>query len=220
MSAYELDNVRDDCTSIVVSESTNDWQPEHEALLESWKAKLFVQMWLQERSMYFYRDINNYLTYPIIAISSISSATLFSTNNEIVKNVIGALTLTTGVLTAITRQMRPAELYQQHAIATLRYQTLIRTINTYLSLPKSMRDTDPKTFMQKIEMDISALMENQINAPPYIKRKFEKKYGNIDKLVYGEEILTLLRSDMLRHAEEMKSKRKNTTISQYLFRSR
>lgn len=205
----------DACGSASAKEKKN----ENIKMLSDWKAKLFVQMWLQERSMYFYQDLNNLITYPIIIISSISSATLFSTSNETVKYVIGALTLGTGVLTAISRQMRPAELYQQHSIATLRYQALIRNITTYLSLPPAMRTMDAQSFMNKIETEIASLMENQVNPPPYIVSKFEKKYGSIEKLIYGEEILELLRADMERNREMEIEKAKSKprgTISKYI----
>lgn len=193
-------------SSEVLRLPTSLWLPQHEKLLAKWKAKLFVQMWLQERSMYFYRDLNNYLSYPIIVISSVSSATLLATKSEVIKYFIGGLSLTTGILTAISRQMRPAELYQQHATATLRYQALIRTIDTCLSMPISMRDSDPKTFLQKIELDMATLNENQVNPPPFIIRKFERKFNSsIDKLVYGEEILALLRADMLKSSEHTRS---------------
>lgn len=214
-----LENISLSVTDTEDAHADSIWKKEHTELLTKWKAKLFVQMWLQEKSMYFYQDLNNLITYPVIIISSISSATLFSTNNVAVKYVIGALTLTTGILTAVSRQMRPAELYQQHAIATLRYQALIRTITTYLSLPPYMRASDPKSFMNKVEMDISSLMENQVNPPPYIVKQFEKKYGTIDKLIYGEEILELLRSDHELELTKAKRRIPRKTISQYFFSS-
>lgn len=162
--------------------------------------------------MYFYENVNNMLTYPIIVISSVSSATLFSTNNIAIKYVIGGLSLVTGILTSISRQMRPAELYQQYAITTLRYQALVRRIETYLSLPVIMREDDPVSFMRKIEMEISALSENQVNPPPYVKDMFQKRFGSLDKHVYGEAILELLRNDVMRNMER---KRKEPMFSKY-----
>lgn len=196
-----------------------NWKKEYKQLLKKWKSKLFVEMWLQEKSKEFYSNINNVLTYPIIIISSISSATLFSTRSDAIKYVVGGLSLTTGILTAISRQMRPAELFQQHATATLRYQALIRSIDTYLSLPTEMRtESDPITYMRKLETEIASLMENQVNAPPYVKRQFESRFGPMDKLVYSEEILQLLSNDMQRKRMEISSLG-GTLVSKYLRKS-
>ena len=216
MSNLDTLALQDDVVSLAVASPTMRVEDEFEELLNEWKSKLFVQFWLQEHSMYFYNKLNNFLTYPVIIISSVSSATLFTTSNPAVKYVVGCLTLTTGILTAVARQMRPAELYQQHASTTLRYQALIRTIDTYVSLPKGTRPEDPATFLKKIEMEIAALSENQINAPPYIKKKFEASYGSMDRLIYGEEILELMRNDVERknYLEKMRNKRK--TGSNYI----
>lgn len=183
-------------------------------LLAKWRTRLFVNMWLQERSMYFYASMNNSLTYPIIVISSISSATLFSTNNVAIKYIVGGLSLVTGILTSISRQMRPAELYQQYAMTTLRYQALVRRIETYLSLPVAMREDDPIAFMRKVELEMSALLENQVNPPPYVKSLFTKRFGSLDSIVYGEAILETLRNDVMRNLEQQRHS-KRSSISKY-----
>lgn len=201
--------------------SLNDIWKEHEELLNKWKYKLFVQLWLQENSMHFYAQLNNWITYPIIVISSISSATLFSTNSVPIKYTVACMSLVTGILTAISRQMRPAELYQQHASATLRYMSLLRMIDTYLSLPQNLREEHPTVFMKRIETDIATLMETQINAPPIIKQKFEKKFGSIDRLVYGEEIMALLKQSLTvkRGIEKEKRNNKGQAVSGYVYAS-
>jgi hypothetical protein len=204
---------------------------EHEELLNKWRNKLFVQLWLQEHSMYFYSILNNVFTYPIIVISSLSSAALLSTNSAPLKYTVAGLSLVTGILTAISRQMKPAELYQQHALTTLRYQTLLRMIDTYVNLPPTLREEHPTTFMKRIEADIATLMETQINPPPFVKHKFEKNFGSIDRHVYGEEIMGLLRQSIQWKAELEATKKKRLDrqldkrqdnappISGYMYRS-
>lgn len=206
-----------------VTISSEDRTEKLDDLLTRWRSRLFVNMWLQEKSMQFYANVNNALTYPIIVISSVSSATLFSTDNSAIKYVIGGLTLVTGILTSISRQMRPAELYQQYAISTLRYQALVRRIETYLSLPVVMREEDPLTFMRKFELEMTALMENQVSPPPYVKSMFQKRFGSLDKIVYGEAILELLRQDMMENLEKerefkraLKREKDRSSISKYI----
>ncbi len=206
-----------DTLSNISISTTDDRTEKLDELLSKWRTRLFVNMWLQERSMYFYESVNNALTYPIIVISSISSATLFSTNNVAIKYIVGGLSLVTGILTSISRQMRPAELYQQYAMTTLRYQALIRRIETYLSLPMTMREDDPITFMRKIELEMSALMENQVNPPPYVKDLFQKRFGSLDQVVYGEAILEGLRTEVM---ERLRVRKQNTTfLSKYITRT-
>lgn len=207
-----------------ISASNNSVSDDHpdklDALLIKWRTRLFVNMWLQERSMYFYESVNNALTYPIIVISSVSSATLFSTNNVAIKYIVGGLTLVTGILTSISRQMRPAELYQQYAMTTLRYQALVRRIETYISLPLTMREDDPVTFMRKIEVEMSALMENQVNPPPYVKSMFQKRFGSLDTVVYGEAVLEGLRKEVMRNMEKIREEKRNSTILSKYFTSK
>lgn len=164
-------------------------------LLLRWKTKLFVQLWLQEKSMYFYNNWNHLLSYSIILISTGSSATLFSTDNTTIKYVIGALTMVTGILTAVSRQMKPAEKYQEHLITTNKYHQLMRKIENYLTL-KPKEPSEDK-FKEVIEEEINQLIQNQLTPPLNILRSFEKKYGSIDVMMYGNEIINLMIKDTL-----------------------
>jgi hypothetical protein len=164
-------------------------------LLLRWKTKLFVQLWLQEKSMYFYNTWNHILSYSIILISTGSSATLFSTDNVNIKYAIGALTMVTGILTAVSRQMKPAEKYQEHLITTNKYHQLMRKIENYLTL-KPLEPTEDK-FKEQIEEEINQLIQNQLTPPLNILRLFEMRYGSIDVMMYGNEIINLMIKDTL-----------------------
>ena len=59
------------------------WTTEYEVILKDWKAKLFVNMWLNLKTGYYYKRINDCLTYPVIAISSFCSATIFASNFDV-----------------------------------------------------------------------------------------------------------------------------------------
>lgn len=180
--------------TVAAQRPVDDTQPLSNLLLR-WKTKLFVQLWLQEKSMYFYDTWNNLLSYLIIFISTGSSATLFSTENNVVKYIIGALTLTTGILTAVMRQMKPAEKYQEHMITSTRYQHLMRKIETYLTL-KPAEPTEEK-FKEMIEEEINQLLQHQLTPPLYVLQTFETKYGSIDGMMYGNEIINLMIKDAL-----------------------
>lgn len=179
--------------SVVTSvEYMKQWNKPHEELLEKWCIKLYAQMWLQQKSMYYFNNLNNWLTYPTIFISSLSSATLFSTNNVVVKYIVGGLSLSTAIITGLTRHIKPAEKTQQHATALLQYQEMIHTITTCLNLPMEMRE-DPRLFIRDIESKMKTWNEKQAMPPPHIIAFFEQRYGEIDKILYDRKLLDIIR---------------------------
>lgn len=181
------------------------WNEQHEEILKEWKAKCFVHLWLQDASAYYYSDMHNLLSYPVIILSSISSAALFSSNNSIIKYMVGVFALTSGVLTAITRQMKPGELHQQHAMTSRRYHNLIRNIDTCLSLTVNLRPS-PNMFIEKLGIEIDTLATSQLDPPLIVLKRFEKKYGTIDRMLYGQDIVELMKIEM--HANNMFRKMK------------
>lgn len=193
----------------VVRES--EWTEAHEDILKEWKAKCFVNLWLQDKSAYYYVRLYNFLSYPVIMLSSVSSAALFSSDNHTLKYIAGVMTLCSGVLTAVTRQLKPGEMYQQHALTTRRYNNLLRNIDICLSLTVTMRPS-PAHFLDKIGLEIENLASNQLDPPLNVIRLFEHKYGPLDKMLYGEDIVELLRIEL--HANKMFRKvKKNARFS-------
>lgn len=168
------------------------WTLKHEDILKEWKAKCFVNLWLQDRSAIFYAKIYNWLSFPIMLISSASSAALFASHDPVIKKTVGVVTLVAGVLTALSRQLQPGELQQQHATTTRRYHHLIRHIDTCLSITPSMRP-GPELFLERIGIEIDNLAETQLDPPMSIIWSFEKKFGPVDRLLYGEDILVLMK---------------------------
>ena len=185
-------NMEEDCNLSIESSVnyTKHWNKQHEELLEKWCIKLYAQMWLQQKSMYYFNSVNNWLTYPTI-VSSLSSATLFSTNNIAAKYTIGALSLATAIITGLTRHIKPAEKTQQHATALLQYQEMIHTITTCLNLPLEMRE-DPRQFIRDIESKMKTWNEKQAMPPPHIIYWFERQYGEIDKILYDRKLLDII----------------------------
>ena len=175
--------------------STTKWTEAHEDILKEWKAKCFVHLWLQDTSAYYYAKLYNCLSYPVIILSSLSSAALFASDNQVIKYIVGAMSLVSGVLTAVTRQMKPGELHQQHAMTTRRYSNLIRSIDLCLSLTANMRPP-ASNFIDKIGAEIDNLASNQVDPPLKVLKNFELKYGTIDRMLYGEDIVELMKIEL------------------------
>jgi hypothetical protein len=106
------------------------------------------------------------------------------------------MSIVTGILTAVSRQMKPAEKYQEHCITAERYQVLIRKIDAYLSKPRSANNDDAK-FTTEVELEINQLVTSSLKPPAWVRRQFRKKYGNINTMLYGKEIIDLMMKDTL-----------------------
>lgn len=191
------------------SETSNEilWKDSHEHILREWKAISFINLWLHTTSSYYYAKIHDMLTYPVIVFTSVSSAALFmGTDNDILKYMVSAVTLLSSVLTVITRQMRPGELYQEYSNMARRYSALIRHIHTCLDLPIELR-TPPDKFIDKIQIEIDTLSTTQLFPPLYVMRLFEKKFGSIEKKMFGDDIAELLQQDIETMQQERRIRR-------------
>ena len=151
------------------------------------------------------------LTYPVIIFSSMSSAALFTgTQNDIVKYIIALISIITGIMTVITRQMRPGELYQEYSNTARRYRALIRSIDTCLDLPMELR-LPPDQIIEKIKMEMNALSTSQMFPPLPVMRMFEKKFGSIEQKMFGDDIVELLQHDIQTRKMVNKLRRRSTT---------
>lgn len=171
------------------------WREEHEDILRKWKARCFVNLWLCVASGYFYTVLHNWLSYPVIIMSSVSSAALFSFGAQKVKMVLGVVTLACGIVTCIIRHLKPGEMYQNHSSIAKRYLNLIRTIDTCLSLTYNMRPA-PDIFIDRIGNEIDMLETSQIDPPVMILKRFEQRYGAIHRVLYGDDIVELMKIEM------------------------
>jgi len=96
------------------------------------------------------------------------------------------------ILTGFSKQVNPGSAMQQHALMSRRYNNLMRSIDTCLSLPESMRP-HPSVFIERIGVEIDNLAEYNIDHPNHVVNKFEREFGQIDRLLYGENIVELVK---------------------------
>jgi hypothetical protein len=206
----------------------SQWTKEHENILKEWKAKAFAYLWLQTQSCYFYIKIYNWLAYIVIILSSFASATMLSLTDSstnvdctcnytafgvpiiIVQYVIGSFSLLSAILTSVIRQLKPGEMYQHHASTSKRYHNLIRSIDACLSLTPVLRP-EPSHFIEKAGIELENLADNQIEPPLGIIKKFEKIYGPLDKILYGEDIIELWKLGYQTEKAHRKIMKKNAT---------
>jgi hypothetical protein len=92
------------------------------------------------------------------------------------------------VLTAIIRQLTPAELAKDHARVNKKYQNLIRDIQAILVQPKELRNT-PRDICEQIKNRFNSLLEHQLDAPIVVVRLFERHFGkSVENILYTEEV--------------------------------
>lgn len=174
----------------------HNWCPEYEKMLGKWRAKLFVQMWLNQMTGYYYDTIRNWLTFPVIIVSSASSATFFVSNNCKVQFAMAILSSVNIFITGILLEMAPGQKIEQHINVMKQCKVLTRTIDCQLSFPYELRD-DALKFIEKLNLEIENVAESEELIPKFIIHKFEKKYGNIDSIMFGDEVISLIKLDLL-----------------------
>ena len=181
------------------------WNPKHDTMLKVWKCQAFVNMWCFFMSGHHYKFLNDALTYPVIIISSVSSVTIFISSSYAAYIVMGVLSVITAILTGIMIEMRPGEKADEFMELSKRCVTFIRIIDQCLNLPTHLRADDPEIFFAKIQYEIENI-ENSIVLPPRrVMKSFEQKFGKYDELMYGEDIINLMLTDIknLKAAKEI-----------------
>jgi len=171
------------------------WSHHHIQILKQWKAKAFVQLWLHDNSIYYYMFINNWMSYPIILISTVCSAVVLINDSVIMRIIIGAFSFVNAILTAVNRQLCPGSIMQEHFVMSKRYNNLIRNVDTCLCLTEAMRP-HPSVFIERVGMEIDNLANNTLTPPGYVVKKFEKIFGTLDRMLYGEHVFELLKLEM------------------------
>ena len=171
--------------------SPEQWSEEHMRVLTRWKSQAFVHMYLQEKSNYYFRMIYNSLTFPVILLSSISSATLFTSHSDAVKVFVASVSIVCACLAALQRQVRPAEHAAHHGNTAHRYQTLIHRIESCMKMVPNMRP-DVRKFVDKVRSELEMLLGTQNEPPRLVISSFEKRYGRIEGILYGDEIADMI----------------------------
>lgn len=169
------------------------WKVDYEKILKEWKARAFINMWLQLHSSYYYKFINNALTFPVIILSSISSATVFAIEDQTARYVIATFSIMSVIMTSLMMEFSADQKQEEHLSTTRQYTKMIKDIDYCLSLPVEMRP-EPVQYIEKINNEFDNIKEAIV--PKNVIKKFETKFGNLDKILYGEAIVDILMEDM------------------------
>jgi hypothetical protein len=192
----------------------NGWTPAHDELLREWKLRAYVEYYIQTFSMYSLRKQSNWISYPIIVLSTTAGASIFSSDNHYIKYVAASMTLMSAILTGLLRQIQPGERSSQHNAASRRWSGLIRTIQQVLSTPVSQRP-NVEVFLLQITSEMESVGSSQPEPLLSAIRKFQDMYGitSMDRLLFGDDIVIALERDFHVTSDATTSVHPRTTSS-------
>ena len=173
-----------------VVDGGGDWTSYHDDIIRRWKSQVFVYMQLQSNSCYFFRQVYNLMSYPVIILTIMSSATVFTSREDAVRYVVSAMSIISAILSTLIRQIRPAELSQQHGLYSHRYRIILHSLETCMKTPIHMRK-DVAYFLDRIQSEINNLITSQLDPPGIVVRKYEAFFGPVEAILYGDDVISI-----------------------------
>lgn len=168
----------------------SSWTTQHDKLLKEWKTRAFVEFYLQVYSLYTYQSYYNYLSVPMVLLSTIAGASIFSSSNAVVRYIAASMAMASAILSGLMRQIQPGERSTQHYTYAQRWNNLIRNIQQILHLPYQQR---PKVdlYLAQLASEMDAIDSSQPYPAVRAINTFMRRFGrrNLDKFLYGEDIV-------------------------------
>jgi len=161
-----------------------EWVNENEDLLKEWAEKGRYYAWMHNKASNDYSRLNNALTMPLIIVSTLTGSASFSQVGThktsfflttIFPFVIGAMSISTALLSSLTKFLKTSELTEKHNMFYRQYNILVRNICLELSLPPSQRKNPADTLnINRHEFD--RLVNEAPNIPEHVIIEFNKKF--------------------------------------------
>lgn len=168
------------------------WNSQLERILSDEGERSLCFVWLHSRSEKWYSRLNNYITLPVIMLSTIAGAgsigsdALFGGSN--IANVsIGVISLSVATLNTISSFFAWAKRSESHRIAAATYAKVYRFILIELALPRSERIT-AKDMLKIVRDQCDRLQETSPQIPDNVIDEFKKQFGSTTPDVKKPEI--------------------------------
>ena len=176
--------------TVIASPDASAWTISHDKLLREWKTRCFVEYFLQTFSLYVYQKYYNYISLPVIVLSTAAGASIFSSDKPAVRYMSASMAMVSGILSGLIRQLQPGEKSAQHYTYAKRWNNLLRNLQQTLSIPYSQR---PKVdvYLAQVMSEMDAIGSSQPYPLETAISSFTKRFGrrNFDKFLYGEDML-------------------------------
>jgi len=167
----------------------------HDVIMRRWKLQAFLQMHLHHDSHYFYRNVYNILSVPLIVLTTASSITIFSSSHTFIRYVVASMTICATILAGLVWQFQPAEKSQQHAMLAQRYRILLHSLESVMKTPPCMRQ-DVNSFMKSTQEEMDVLIVSQVDPPSLILTRHRKIFGSMNAILYGDDVVAALMNNI------------------------
>jgi hypothetical protein len=201
----------------------NKWTRDQEELLAKWADKALCYRWLHDLSERKYNNLNNRVQIPVIILSTLTGAVNVGINSIFPPNLavygsfgLGAISISTGILTTIGNFLRFAQNMEGHRVASLQWSKFHRNISAELAIHPDQR-VDSVEFFTIKRAELDRLIESAPQIPSDIIAKFEDRFKDI--AIDKPEICDILEPTYIFEPgkKRVKIERKKKTMSEKLF---
>jgi hypothetical protein len=169
---------QDETTTLPVEQT---WTAAQEAILVEWSDKAASYRWLHEAAERYYQRMNNWLTVPVIVVSTAAGTANFGVTSLLppyssaAAYVIGCATLMAGLVTTLAKFLRVGEKLEAHHSASMSWGKLNRLISVELSLRRDQR-VQCQEFVKITRSEVDRLIEMSPMIPQPIVDHFRAEF--------------------------------------------
>lgn len=160
------------------------WWDQQERILKKWGEIASSFRFIHNTLMFSWRRWSIAFALPIIILSTLTGSANFATKSfptsmhEMLPIYIGAVNIVVGIMSTISRFLRVDELKESHAVASLGFGKLSRSIAVELSLPPEERSMNGNDFIQYVRNEMDRLLEQSPEIHPKVAEKFNLRFNN------------------------------------------
>jgi hypothetical protein len=169
-----------------------EWCEKQENLLVKWAEKAAGYRWLHNHARLYYKNQNDWLSYPSIVIASITGVGGFAVLNPsgsedvspenknrimIIQYVFAFLNVLGGILTSISKFSQSLPLSEAHSSLCVQWSKFYRTIDMELSLDVKHRPNVVE-FLMKTREDYDKLLDDAPDIPAVSIKAFLVQFPN------------------------------------------
>lgn len=165
-----------------IENSEISWTSALEKLLAEEGEKALGLAWLHNQCEEHFALRSNWISIPVIILSTLAGAASASANQffpsqpQITGLGIGAISITTGVLSTINSYFAFAKRTEAHRLADIHFQKVYRFIAVELTLPR-MERIRAKDMLKIVRDQIERLSETSPPVPNSICESFKNKFA-------------------------------------------
>jgi len=137
---------------------------------------------LHRNSQKYYAFLSHFINIPVIILSTVcGSANFIVKSDNLGTNVIGGISILTGIIQTIGTYFKWAQLSESHKVSYISYQKLFNIISAELALPKEHRK-EAEIMLDDIRQQIERLQELAPPIPQRVIDDFKKQYANYENV--------------------------------------